>query len=42
MTPRKFFALVEMHNRAEGGEEEYKKKTKEPERLTIEELMSWK
>ena len=41
MTPRKFFALVEMHNRAEGGED-YEKKTKEPERLTIEELMSWK
>jgi hypothetical protein len=41
MTPRKFFALVEQHNRAEGGEESGKG-ANQPSLLTPEELLSWK
>ena len=37
MTPRKFFALVEQHNRFEGGGKE---EEKEPEPLTLQELMA--
>lgn len=44
-TPRKFFALIKMHNRAndpEAAKEAEKKKPSASNQLTLQEAMAWK